>query len=83
MRIWLVPDYKRWQPSTIKAARLDYMPQDKRPLLADLNLSDNWRTVIQKFPPNMISYIHTAQGRLSYPSRRSISGIILIAYKYR
>ena len=50
------------------------MPQDKRPLLADLNLSDNWRTVIQKFPPNMIVYIHIEQGRLTYLSGRSIEG---------
>jgi hypothetical protein len=50
------------------------MPQDKRSLLADLNLSDNWRTVIQKFPPNMVVYIHTEQGRLTYLSGRSIEG---------
>ena len=53
-----VTEKRGWQSSTIKAARLGFMPQDKRPLLADLNLSDNWRTVIQKFPPNMIVYIH-------------------------
>src|SRR5687768_13679808 len=69
-----VTDKRGWQLSTIKAARFGYMPQDKRPLLADLNLSDNWRTVIQKFPPNMIVYIHTQQGRLSYLSGRSIEG---------
>src|SRR5690606_24521258 len=39
-----------------------------------LNLSDNWRTVIQKFPPNMVVYIHTEQGRLTYLSGRSIEG---------
>jgi len=69
-----VTDKRGWQLSTIKAARLGYMPQDKRPLLADLNLPDNWRTVIQKFPPNMIVYIHTEQGRLTYLSGRSIEG---------
>jgi DNA primase len=50
------------------------MPQDKRPLLDDLNLSDNWRTVIQKFPSNMIVYIHMENGRLTYLSGRSIEG---------
>jgi len=67
-----VTDKRGWQLSTVKAARLGYMPQDKRPLLADLNLPDNWRTVIQKFPPSMIIYIHTQQGRLTYLSGRSI-----------
>lgn len=69
-----VTEKRGWQPSTIKAARLGFMPQDKRPLLDDLNLSDTWRTVIQKFPPNMIVYIHTQQGRVSYLSGRSIEG---------
>jgi hypothetical protein len=69
-----VTEKRGWQLSTIKAARLGFMPQDKRLLLADLNLSDNWRTVIQKFPPTMIIYIHTQQGRLTYLSGRSIEG---------
>ncbi len=69
-----VTEKRGWHLTTIKAARLGFMPQDKRPLLADLNLSDNWRTVIQKFPPNMIVYIHTGQGRLTYLSGRSIEG---------
>jgi hypothetical protein len=69
-----VTEKRGWQLNTIKAARLGFMPQDKRPLLADLNLTDNWRTVIQKFPPNMIVYIHTEQGRLTYLSGRSIEG---------
>jgi hypothetical protein len=69
-----VTEKRGWQLTTIKAARLGFMPQDKRPLLADLNLSDNWRTVIQKFPPNMIVYIHIEQGRLTYLSGRSIEG---------
>jgi DNA primase len=69
-----VTEKRGWQSSTIKVARLGYMPQDKRPLLADLNLPDNWRTVIQKFPPNMVVYIHMEQGRLSYLSGRSIEG---------
>ena len=69
-----VTEKRGWQSSTIKSAHLGYMPQDKRPLLADLNLSDNWRTVIQKFPPNMIVYIHMQQGRLTYLSGRSIEG---------
>jgi hypothetical protein len=69
-----VTEKRGWQLSTIKVARLGFMPQDKRPLLADLNLSDKWRTVIQKFPPNMVVYIHTEQGRLTYLSGRSIEG---------
>ncbi|MCI0708756.1 MAG: CHC2 zinc finger domain-containing protein [Chloroflexi bacterium] len=69
-----VIEKRGWQLTTIKAARLGFMSQDKRPLLADLNLPDNWRTVIQKFPPNMIVYIHTEQGRLTYLSGRSIEG---------
>jgi DNA primase len=69
-----VTEKRGWQLSTIKAARLGFMPQDKRPLLVDLNLSDDWRTVIQKFPPNLIVYIHAEQGRLTYLSGRSIEG---------
>ena len=69
-----VTEKRGWQLTTVKAARLGFMPHDKRPLLADLNLSDNWRTVIQKFPPNMVVYIHTEQGRLTYLSGRSIEG---------
>src|SRR5690606_35440732 len=44
-----VTEKRGWQLNTIKAARLGFMTQDKRALLADLNLPDNWRTVIQKF----------------------------------
>jgi DNA primase len=69
-----VNEKRGWQLTTVKAARLGFMPQDKHPLLADLNLSDNWRTVIQKFPPNMLVYIHMEQGRLAYLSGRSIEG---------
>lgn len=63
-----------WQLSTIKAARIGYMPQDKRPLLVDLNLSDNWRSVVHKFPPSMIVYVYLDKGRLAYLSGRSIQG---------
>lgn len=69
-----VTEKRGWQSSTVKAARLGYMPQDKRALLADLNLPDIWRIVIQKFPSNMIVYIHREQGRLSYLSGRSVEG---------
>jgi len=69
-----VTENRGWQPTTVKAAKLGFMPQDKRPLLADLNLSDNWRMVIQKFPSNMIVYIHTERGRLTYLSGRSTEG---------
>ena len=50
------------------------MPQDKRTLLADLNLPDKWRTTIAKFPSGMLVYIHLEQGRLVYLSGRSITG---------
>jgi hypothetical protein len=69
-----VTEKRGWQLITVKAARLGFMPQDKRVLLADLNLPDNWRAVIHKFPPNMVVYIHTEQGRLTYLSGRSIEG---------
>ncbi len=63
-----------WQPVTVKAARLGSMPQDKRTLLADLNLPDKWRTTIAKFPAGMLVYIHLEKGRLAYLSGRSITG---------
>ena len=63
-----------WQLSTVKAARLGFMPQDKRGLVANLNLSDKWRGAIAKFPPGMIVYIHLDRGRLVYLSGRSIEG---------
>lgn len=63
-----------WQSATIKAARLGFMPQDKRTLLAELNLLDKWRTTIAKFPTGMLVYIHLEQGRLVYLSGRSIAG---------
>jgi hypothetical protein len=69
-----VTEKRGWQLNTIKAARLGFMPQDKRPLLADLNLPDNWRNVIQKFPPNMLVYVHAERVRLTYLSGRSIEG---------
>ncbi len=69
-----VTEKRGWRLSTIKSARLGFIPQDKRSLLADLNLSDNWRSVIQKFPTNMIVYVHTEQGCLKYLSGRSIAG---------
>lgn len=63
-----------WQLSTVKAARLGFMPQDKRGLLTDLNLPDMWRGVIAKFPPEMLVYIHLEKGRLGYLSGRSVEG---------
>ena len=63
-----------WQLATVKAARLGFMPQDKRTLLADLNLPDKWRTVVGKFPSGMLVYIHLEKGRLAYLSGRSIAG---------
>ncbi|MEO8607477.1 MAG: CHC2 zinc finger domain-containing protein [Chloroflexota bacterium] len=69
-----VTEKRGWHLATVKVARLGFMPPDKRSLLAELNLSDNWRTVIQKFPSNMIVYVHTERGRLMYLSGRSIEG---------
>jgi DNA primase len=60
-----------WQLATVRSARLGFMLQDKRPLLADLNLPDRWRSVIAKFPAGMLVYIHLEQGRLTYLSGRS------------
>jgi hypothetical protein len=65
---------RAWSLSTIKAAKLGYMPQDKKALVADLNLSDTWRSVIQKFPAGMLVYVHLEKGKLSYLSGRSIEG---------
>ncbi|MBE2267713.1 MAG: toprim domain-containing protein [Anaerolinea sp.] len=63
-----------WQLSTVKAAQIGFMPPDKPGLLADLNLADKWRSVIGKFPPNLIVYPHFENGRLTYLSGRSIEG---------
>jgi hypothetical protein len=69
-----VTEKRGWQLSTVKAAQLGFMPQDKRPLLFDLNLSDRWRSVVQKFPAGMIVYVHRERGRLTYLSGRSMEG---------
>ena len=67
-----VTQQRGWQLSTVRAARIGYMPQDKRPLLSELNLSEHWHAVIQRFPPGMIVYVHLEKGRLIYLSGRSI-----------
>jgi len=59
---------------TIRLAKLGFMLSDKRPLLEGLNLSDSWRSVIQRFPAGMLVYIHLHKGRLMYLSGRSIEG---------
>lgn len=63
-----------WQHSTVRSARLGFMPQDKHALLADLNLPDRWRQVVQQFPAGMLVYVHLEAGRLKYLSGRSIQG---------
>lgn len=63
-----------WQLVTVRSARLGFMPQDKRPLLADLHLSDRWRQMVQQFPAGMLVYVHLESGRLTYLSGRSIQG---------
>jgi hypothetical protein len=63
-----------WTPETVKSARIGFMPQNKKALLANLNLSDQWISVIQRFPPGMIVYAHIHNGRLTYLSGRSIEG---------
>jgi DNA primase len=65
---------RAWQISSVKVAKLGYMPQDKKALLAELNLSDSWRSLIQKFPAGMLVYVHLENGRLAYLSGRSIEG---------
>ncbi len=69
-----VTEQRGWQRQTVEAARIGYMPQDKRTLLADLNLPDKWRSVLHKFPAEMIVYVHLDQGRLMYLSGRSMEG---------
>jgi hypothetical protein len=50
------------------------MPRDKRKLLTGLSVPEKWQAVIQKFPPEMIVYVHLVKGRLTYLSGRSIEG---------
>jgi hypothetical protein len=69
-----VTEQRGWQLSTIHAARIGYMPRDKRKLLSGLSLSEKWQEVIQKFPSEMIVYVHLVKGRLTYLSGRSIEG---------
>jgi DNA primase len=69
-----VTKMRGWQLATVRNARLGFMPTDKRKLIADLNLAEKWRTVIAKFPVDMLVYVHLERGRLGYLSRRSISG---------
>lgn len=72
--IHYVTQTRGWDVATVKAARLGFMPQDKRLLLAELNLPDKWRSVVAKFPPKMLVYVHLDKGRLVYLSGRSIEG---------
>lgn len=69
-----VTQKRGWDLSTVKAARLGFMPQDKRPLLSELHLSDQWRRAISSFPARMLVYVHLDKGRLVYLSGRSIEG---------
>jgi DNA primase len=69
-----VTQTRGWQFSTVQGARIGFMQPDKHSLLADLNLPDHWRSVIQRFPPGMIVYVHTEKSRLTYLSGRSIEG---------
>jgi hypothetical protein len=69
-----VTQRRGWQLATVKAARIGYMPREKHSLLAGLDLSERWQTVIQRFPANMLVYVHLEKGRLAYLSGRSIEG---------
>jgi hypothetical protein len=69
-----VTQHRGWQLTTVKAARIGYMPRDKHSLLTELDLPERWQTVIQRFPANMIVYVHLEKGRLTYLSGRSIEG---------
>jgi DNA primase len=57
---------------TIRTAQLGFMPQNKALILDGLNLSDAWRGIVNKFPADMLVYIHLERGRLTYLSGRSI-----------
>jgi len=69
-----VTQRRGWQLATVKAARIGYMPRDKHSILADLDLPERWQTAVQRFPANMIVYVHLEKGRLTYLSGRSIEG---------
>jgi hypothetical protein len=68
-----VMEKRGWQLTTIQAARLGYMPEDRHRLIADLNLPEQWRAVVLGFPPDMIIYVHQQGGCLKYLSGRAIS----------
>jgi hypothetical protein len=74
MALEYVTKGRGWALETVRAARIGFMPADKRALLTDLNLLDKWRAVIGKFPMGMIVYAHVENGRLTYLSGRSIEG---------
>jgi len=63
-----------WSLPNIRASSLGFMPSDKSALLSDLNLPDSWRLTVQKFPADMLVYLHLHNGRLVYLSGRSIEG---------
>jgi hypothetical protein len=69
-----VTEKRGWSSQTIKTAKLGFMPADKRALSDGLHLSDTWRNVLQKFPSEMLVYVHLDKGRLTYLSGRSIEG---------
>lgn len=69
-----VTQQRGWQLSTVRAARIGFMPHDKRSLLADLNLSKKWSAIIERFPHDMMVYVHLENNRLVYLSGRSIEG---------
>lgn len=69
-----VTNQRGWDMQTVRLAKLGFMPQNKRPLLDGLSLSDTWRNIIHKFPAGMLLYIHLNNGRLNYLSGRSIEG---------
>ena len=69
-----VTEQRGWDMQTIRLAKPGFMPQDKRPLLDGLNLSEKWRNAIHKFPAGMLVYVHLNNGRLTYLSGRSIEG---------
>jgi DNA primase len=63
-----------WDSATLGAEKLGYMPRDKRALLEGLPaLPEQWRTAMQRFPAEMLVYVHLEQGRLRYLSGRSLT----------
>ena len=63
-----------WRLDTVHAARLGFMPRNRRRLLDGLTLPARWRETVEHFPADMLVYPHFEAGRLTYLSGRSVEG---------